>query len=47
VRIKFGLYTQGDRIHKLQREMAKRRMMQEVWKADVVITNPTYVAVAI
>jgi flagellar biosynthesis protein FlhB len=35
------------RIRKLQREMAKRRMMQEVPKADVVITNPTHVAVAI
>ena len=34
-------------IRKLQREMAKRRMMQEVPKADVVITNPTHVAVAI
>ena len=34
------------RIRKLQREMAKRRMMQEVPKADVVITNPTHVAVA-
>jgi flagellar biosynthetic protein FlhB len=27
--------------------MAQRRMMQEVPKADVVITNPTHVAVAI
>jgi len=27
--------------------MAKRRMMQEVPKADVVITNPTHVAVAL
>ncbi len=35
------------RIRKLLREMAKRRMMQEVPKADVVITNPTHVAVAI
>jgi flagellar biosynthetic protein FlhB len=35
------------RIRKLQREMAKRRMMQEVPKADVVITNPTHVAVAL
>ncbi len=35
------------RIRKLQREMAKRRKMQEVPKADVVITNPTHVAVAI
>jgi flagellar biosynthetic protein FlhB len=35
------------RIRKLQREMARRRMMQEVPKADVVITNPTHVAVAL
>jgi flagellar biosynthesis protein FlhB len=35
------------RIRTLQREMAKRRMMQEVPRADVVITNPTHVAVAI
>jgi flagellar biosynthetic protein FlhB len=35
------------RIRRLQREMAKRRMMQEVPKADVVITNPTHVAVAL
>lgn len=30
-----------------QREMAMRRMMQEVPKADVIITNPTHFAVAI
>jgi flagellar biosynthesis protein FlhB len=36
-----------DRVRKLQREMAERRMMQEVPKADVVITNPTHVAVAL
>lgn len=30
-----------------QREMAMNRMMQEVPKADVVITNPTHFAVAI
>jgi flagellar biosynthesis protein FlhB len=35
------------RIRSLQREMSMRRMMQEVPKADVVITNPTHVAVAI
>jgi flagellar biosynthesis protein FlhB len=35
------------RIRSLQREIAKRRMMQEVPKADVVITNPTHFAVAI
>lgn len=35
------------RIRRLQREMARRRMMQEVPKADVIITNPTHVAVAL
>lgn len=34
-------------IRKLQMEMAERRMMQEVPKADVVITNPTHYAVAL
>ncbi len=35
------------RIRNLQREMAERRMMQEVPKADVVVTNPTHFAVAL
>lgn len=35
------------RIRRLQMEMANRRMMQEVPKADVVVTNPTHYAVAI
>ncbi|MBF0163310.1 MAG: flagellar biosynthesis protein FlhB [Magnetococcales bacterium] len=35
------------RIRQIQREMAQRRMMAEVPKADVVITNPTHVAVAL
>jgi flagellar biosynthetic protein FlhB len=35
------------RIRTLQREMARRRMMQEVPKADVVIVNPTHFAVAL
>jgi flagellar biosynthetic protein FlhB len=35
------------RIRQQQREMAKRRMMAEIPKADVVITNPTHYAVAI
>lgn len=44
--------TEGDpqvksRIRSIQREMARRRMMEEVPKADVVITNPTHLAVAI
>ncbi len=35
------------KIRQLQREMAKKRMIAEVPKADVVITNPTHYAVAI
>jgi flagellar biosynthetic protein FlhB len=35
------------RIRSLQREMAQRRMMHEVPKADVVVTNPTHYAVAL
>jgi flagellar biosynthetic protein FlhB len=35
------------RIRQLQREMAQRRMMDEVPRADVVITNPTQYAVAL
>lgn len=35
------------RIRSVQREMARRRMMQAVKKADVVVTNPTHIAVAL
>ncbi|MCU7875875.1 MAG: flagellar biosynthesis protein FlhB [Candidatus Thiodiazotropha sp. (ex Lucinoma borealis)] len=35
------------RIRQLQREMAQKRMMQEVPKADVIVTNPTHFAVAL
>jgi flagellar biosynthetic protein FlhB len=35
------------RIRAMQREMARRRMMAEVPKADVVVTNPTHYAVAL
>ncbi len=35
------------RIRSIQREMARRRMMKEVPKADVVITNPTHYAIAL
>ena len=35
------------KIRQLQQEVAKRRMMQEVPKADVVVTNPTHFAVAL
>lgn len=44
--------TEGDpmikaRIKRIQREMAQKRMMAEVPKADVIITNPTHLAIAI
>ena len=35
------------RIRAVQIEMVKKRMLQEVPKADVVVTNPTHVAVAL
>ena len=35
------------RIRNIQREVAAKRMMQEVPQADVVITNPTHIAVAL
>jgi len=35
------------RIRQMQQDMARRRMMQEVPKADVIITNPTHFAVAL
>lgn len=35
------------RIRSLQRERARRRMMAEVPKADVVVTNPSHYAVAL
>lgn len=35
------------RIRRVQNEMARRRMMQEVPKADVVVVNPTHFAVAL
>jgi flagellar biosynthesis protein FlhB len=39
--------TTKGRIRKIQRDMARKRMMAEVPKADVVITNPTHYAVAL
>ena len=44
--------TEGDplvksKIRERQRQMAMRRMMQEVPKADVIITNPTHLAIAL
>ena len=35
------------RIRRLQREMSQRRMMEDVKKADVIVTNPTHIAIAI
>ncbi len=35
------------RIRRMQMEMVRKRMLQEVPKADVVITNPTHLAVAL
>src|SRR5581483_6306188 len=35
------------RIRQIQREMARRRMFDSIPRADVVITNPTHVAVAL
>jgi flagellar biosynthetic protein FlhB len=44
--------TEGDpavkaRIRSVQREMARRRMMEAVPEATVVITNPTHLAIAL
>jgi len=35
------------RVKRIQREMAQKRMLKEVETADVVLTNPTHVAVAL
>lgn len=35
------------RIRNLQRELAQRRMMEDVPKADVIVTNPTHYAIAL
>jgi flagellar biosynthetic protein FlhB len=35
------------RIKQVQREIARQRMMSEIPKADVVVTNPTHIAVAL
>ncbi len=44
--------TEGDpfiraRIKSIQRELARKRMMQDVPTADVVVTNPTHISVAL
>ncbi len=35
------------RIRNLQREIAQRRMMEEIPQADVIVTNPTHYAIAL
>lgn len=35
------------RVRRIQRELSRKRMMDAVPKADVIITNPTHIAVAI
>jgi flagellar biosynthetic protein FlhB len=35
------------RIRRIQREMANKRMMADVPKADVIVTNPTHIAIAL
>ena len=35
------------KIKRIQREMSRKRMIQEVETADVVVTNPTHIAVAL
>ena len=35
------------RVRSIQREMSRKRMMTSVRKADVIITNPTHIAIAI
>ena len=35
------------RIKKVQRELANKRMMEDVPKADVIVTNPTHISVAL
>jgi len=44
--------TEGDphvraRVRQMQREMASRRMLEDVPRATVVVTNPTHVAIAL
>jgi len=44
--------TEGDpqlkaRVRSMQQEMARKRMMSEVPKADVIVTNPTHLSVAL
>jgi len=45
-RIEGDPVTKG-RIRQRQRELARRRMIQDVARSDVVVTNPTHIAVAL
>jgi flagellar biosynthetic protein FlhB len=36
-----------NRIRQIQRQMARKRMMNDVKKADVIVTNPTHISVAL
>lgn len=36
-----------NRIRQIQRQMAQKRMMNDVKKADVIVTNPTHISVAL
>src|SRR3954471_12560442 len=36
-----------NRIRQIQRQMAQKRMMDDVKKADVIVTNPTHISVAL
>ncbi len=47
VRLREGDPLMRHRIRSLQRRIASRRMMESVPKADVVVTNPTHLAVAL
>ena len=42
-----GSPEMSGRIRAMQREMAERRMMDDVPKADVIVVNPTHYAVAL
>ena len=41
------IFMVRSRIRSLQQELANRRMMEEVPRADVIVTNPTHYAVAL
>jgi len=35
------------RIRQIQREMSRKRMIKDVQKADVIITNPTHISIVL